>query len=145
MFYSHVLDGLILAESADFFITFEYRGTSLRLPCLAVQEYKSLPKFCKGLYFVVQNKEIIYVGASSNIKQRWYSHPVIKKLDCGDMKIAWFPVDDGELMYYFESKLINYFKPRLNVQSNYKEQVIKVIDADHPRFAPGRFNDFWSD
>jgi hypothetical protein len=68
-----------------------------------------IPKTC-GIYFLINNNEIVYVGQSINIHQRLQKHLYEKQFD----KINIIPCERFELNR-MESLYINKFKPKLNV------------------------------
>ena len=69
-----------------------------------------------GVYFLVQDQEVVYVGQSVNIYSRIAQHPD-KKFD----KYAFVPCE-VELLDKLESLYIHMLKPRLNGDINKQEK-----------------------
>lgn len=76
-----------------------------------------LPKL-PAIYFVLQDEEIIYIGQTKNLVDRWRRHHIINQLTglSGKISIAWLQFEDGTLLSVIESFLITALEPRLNGQ-----------------------------
>lgn len=86
------------------------------LPYVSLSFRQALPTI-SSIYFVIQNGiEIIYIGQSENLKNRWKNHdklPAIRKLG-GDNRIAWLKTDKASLAE-IEAEFISRYKPSLNI------------------------------
>lgn len=91
----------------------------LTLPSLLLAERKQLP-CCPAIYFVMQNKEVMYIGKTINLTQRLSAHNRLKQFTKlgSDVRIAWLECKDTELLGQIEQVLIDYFKPLLNKTQN---------------------------
>ena len=87
----------------------------LTLPSLPLGERKQLPK-CSGIYFVIKDGDILYVGRTANLYQRWLAHHIWQHLYgvSGELRVAWLECSDNELLPKIENALIVHFKPLLN-------------------------------
>lgn len=85
------------------------------LPSMPLEWYKALPK-CAAVYLVLSSdNEVLYIGQSVNIQNRWRSHHIkrhLKKLY--GVRIAWLQVSDSSLLETVELALIEFLKPKLN-------------------------------
>lgn len=61
-----------------------------------------------GIYFLLKNKKIVYIGQSRNVERRIASH---RDKDFDSFRVIACGVDD---LLRYEKRLINYFKPELN-------------------------------
>ena len=76
-----------------------------------------------GIYFAMQEDEILYVGQSKNIRRRWQSHhKYIELLEFDRVRIHWVD-SDGRPLLKQESEWIKLCRPPLN----YKTVVYKKI------------------
>ena len=84
------------------------------LPCVPFKERHSLPRV-SGLYFALADDgEVLYVGATQNLYQRWVSHhqdQALQKLGC--LSIAYYVCEISALADT-EQAMISQFQPRLN-------------------------------
>lgn len=91
----------------------------LKLPYVFLTEKVSLPKV-SGVYFTIAPSDrIVYIGSSANLYKRWRGHHN-KMEDLRDyryIKIAWLEVEQGWMD--LESRLINKFKPVLNIRGRH--------------------------
>lgn len=83
------------------------------LPSVALEDKRLLPEV-SGIYFVLADKEVCYIGKSGNIGGRWLKHH--RKQDLKQesaVRIAYMqcPI---ELIDEVEVALIKLFRPRLN-------------------------------
>jgi hypothetical protein len=87
----------------------------LSLPSVSMQERKSLPAEI-GLYFVISQEVIIYIGRTVNLSQRWKSHHKVDAINVKypEARIAWLSLGWAELLDV-EYDLINRYDPVLNV------------------------------
>lgn len=77
---------------------------------------KRVPEVLAGVYFLILDEEVVYVGQSSNIHMRLQSH--INQ----DVKLfddAWYISEkDKPKRLYLEMNLIQMYKPIYNVVTN---------------------------
>ena len=87
----------------------------LTLPSLPLAERSQLPK-CSGIYFVIKDGDILYVGRTANLYQRWLVHHIWQHLYgvSGELRVAWLECSDTELLPEVEKDIIVHFKPLLN-------------------------------
>lgn len=89
----------------------------LSLPWLPLENQADLPNV-PGIYFVLENERVIYIGLSKKgIFRRWWTHSKLKELKprTGKLKIAWLECHALLLLPVIESALIERFgKPELN-------------------------------
>jgi len=64
------------------------------------------------IYFMFYKSQLIYIGQTSNLKQRLKSYTHVR-IDF----IRFIECEESKLRYY-EQRLINYFKPKCNKQHN---------------------------
>jgi DNA-binding Xre family transcriptional regulator len=86
------------------------------LPSVRLEDKNKLPKDA-GIYFVIANAEILYIGKSINLQQRWLSHHRTNQLQSyGEVIIAWFTFmgQENKDLDELEEKCIEYFNPSLN-------------------------------
>lgn len=72
----------------------------LTLPSLSLQERRSLPE-CAAVYFVLNSSdEILYIGGTVNLAQRWLAHHRWYQLvEMGDdIRLAWLECSDTVLL-----------------------------------------------
>jgi hypothetical protein len=82
----------------------------LSFPSIAYPTKTGLPLKC-GVYFAFSDKkELLYIGQSTNLKQRWHNHHLRDK---GITSISWMEVETEQLNE-LEALLIEKFKPPLN-------------------------------
>lgn len=95
-----------------------------------------LPTFA-GIYFAMQDDEILYVGQSKNIRKRWESHHKRNELlEFENVRIHWIG-SDGRPLLEQESEWIRLCNPPLNYRKViYIEKVIveKDIKTETPSF-----------
>lgn len=106
----------------------------LELPSLALSNaFRRYLPTSPAVYFVIQdNSEVIYIGQTQNLKHRWNSHHKIVEIKqiSGDIRIGWYVVDDKHYLQSLEKSLIDLFKPKLNVGSQFKKHIVPL--AKHP-------------
>ncbi|MDJ0732881.1 MAG: GIY-YIG nuclease family protein [Nostocaceae cyanobacterium] len=88
------------------------------LPSVYLLEKDSLPN-CAGIYFVSNSKnEIIYIGRTINLVERWKNHHRFQQLKRFNKKdnisISWISFNDTNNLSNVESELIDLYKPPLN-------------------------------
>lgn len=87
---------------------------TLNLPSVSLETKQCLPRF-SGIYFVLENSEVIYIGRSQNLQRRWLNHHKMKEFSArpAQLKIAWLECD-AAILATLESTFIELFKPELN-------------------------------
>jgi len=83
------------------------------LPFVSFVELKLLPEV-KGIYFIVEDNDILYVGMSRNIKKRLMTHTrrsFIHKKNKSSV-VHYLLVEDDKERQKLEYNLIKTFKPR---------------------------------
>lgn len=85
------------------------------LPSVTLDTRTMLPKQ-PGIYFVIEDEQILYIGRSENIYLRWLQHHKyleLKENNSGS-RIAWLICSEIFLLNDIERALIHKFKPILN-------------------------------
>jgi len=97
------------------------------LPSLSLNDRGKLP-IESAVYFVWQGERVLYVGKTSNLRQRFNSHHrLLQFLGAGEgVRVAWFPASKENLAA-FETSLIEEFKPELNGEN--------IPDPKYPQFS----------
>ncbi len=100
--------------------------TPFKLPDLYSFKKISLP-IQMGIYFIINNQAIVYIGKASNLRERWIKHEkwALIKAKYPFSKIAWATTptnSDYSLLDLTETSLIQYFQPSLNTQ---KKKILK--------------------
>lgn len=91
----------------------------LKLPYVFLTEKVRLPE-ASGVYFAIAPSDrIVYIGSSANLWKRWrgYHSKMNDLKDYRYIKIAWIEVAEGWMD--LESRLINKFKPVLNIRGRH--------------------------
>ena len=85
------------------------------LPFLPFEQKRNLPN-CAAIYFVLQEKKILYIGRSTNLMQRWSGHHKLKEILSleTNLRIAWLECSEIGLLSEIEAALIKHLKPSLN-------------------------------
>ena len=86
------------------------------LPSVALEGRNHLPK-SSGIYFAMAGAEILYIGKSISIHDRWQNHHRTNQLKAyNKVRIAWIvqSVSKEEELSELEEAYISYFKPPLN-------------------------------
>lgn len=63
-----------------------------------------------GIYFLIKDKQIVYIGTTSRFPIRFGSHILAKDFD--SFRFIEYPSDK---CYGMEARLINYFRPKYNI------------------------------
>jgi hypothetical protein len=93
------------------------------LPSVSVTNLSSLPT-CEAIYFVFNDKELLYIGQSSNLARRLKAHHRRYEFIANKARLCWFS-SEGSPRLEIESELIKYFKPPINNTGG--DKVIKVV------------------
>jgi len=91
-----------------------YEVNPKSLPSVSFQEKKYLPTV-SGIYLVISDIEVVYIGQAVNIRDRWKAHNQASLINGSD-RIAWIECDE-EFLTETELTLIERFRPRLNTRS----------------------------
>ncbi|HAG85809.1 MAG TPA: excinuclease ABC C subunit domain-containing protein, partial [Cyanobacteria bacterium UBA12227] len=86
----------------------------LTLPSLPLNERSHLP-YCPAVYFVVANNNVLYIGQTANLHDRWLAHHrwgQLKELN-ELVRIAWLECGEHHLLTEIEAALISHFEPPL--------------------------------
>ncbi len=85
---------------------------------VSIEERDDLPE-SSGIYFVIDESKIYYIGMSTNINKRWFSHHKQNQLDSiSNLKISYIDCLPKHYLKNIESTLIRHFRPCLNIQEN---------------------------
>lgn len=85
------------------------------LPFVALQNRHYLPSEPCVYLAIAKDGQVLYVGKSENLKQRWKNHQQHQALSVmEEVKIAYIRAD-AELLNSLESALIQWHKPPLNI------------------------------
>lgn len=104
------------------------------LPSVALYDRATLPSV-PGIYFVLKDKIVLYIGRTHNLTKRWRNHHQYQQIkDSTSIRIAWLEYSDAGLLPAVEEALINTFQPELNTSVGRK----KLDHGDiHVRVASG--------
>ena len=86
------------------------------LPFIRLDNLEKLPEIA-AIYFVLNDKEeVLYIGKTENIKQKWSSYGKQELLKATrNVIITYFPVASVDSLNQIETTLIKWFKPEYNV------------------------------
>lgn len=99
----------------------------LSLPSIPLLEHSRLPA-CAAAYFVLDGKNcILYIGASTNLRHRFYNHHrwfnfTTRK----DTRVSWLLCSDSKLLAEIEAFLITRFQPLFNGRSSNMKKICSV-------------------
>lgn len=83
-------------------------------PYVRLDDRANLPKIA-GVYFALQGEDVLYVGQSYNIRQRWERHHKTAQLeDIGGITIHYIK-SDGRSLFQQEAEWMNFCRPLLNL------------------------------
>jgi excinuclease UvrABC nuclease subunit len=86
-----------------------------------------------GLYFVVVGTELLYVGKSGNLWDRWYQYPLHAVFEgAGPYAIAYHTILDPEALALAERETIRALRPPLNF--HYIPGALEHQRKHRPRF-----------
>lgn len=90
----------------------------LNLKSVKIEERDNLPEE-SGIYFVIDESKIYYIGMSVNLQRRWYSHHRQQDFNrIPNLQISYLDYLPKHYLKRIESTLINHFKPYLNIREN---------------------------
>lgn len=83
------------------------------LPCVSFTELSLLPQ-SKGIYFIIDDSDILYVGMSRNIKKRLITHTrrTLIQENNGFSKVHWLLLENDGERQRLEYLLIKAIKPK---------------------------------
>lgn len=83
-------------------------------PSIAFEDRRELPTV-PALYFVLDSKRnVVYIGQTGNLRDRWKSHHRAAQMDRGGYRIHWrFSPDEAQRRHY-EARCIEHFRPAWN-------------------------------
>lgn len=85
-----------------------------KLPSLAFEHRRDLPTL-PALYFVIDARlHIVYIGQTTNLRERWKAHHRAPQMDAGGYRIHWLVVHDARRRTDGERQSIAYFRPPWN-------------------------------
>lgn len=101
----------------------------LALPSLPVTGKKHLPQR-PAVYFMLSGDNILYIGQTSNLFQRFVNHEMWKQLgDINSVRVAWLECDSLDDLSQIESELISRFRPNLNFNFSTMDKISCVTDG----------------
>ena len=84
------------------------------LPSLAFEHRQDLPPI-PALYFALNNqREIVYIGETENLRTRFKSHHRARQMGVGGYRIHWMEMSDADRRASAERQAIAYFRPLWN-------------------------------
>ncbi|MDJ0693752.1 MAG: GIY-YIG nuclease family protein [Mastigocoleus sp. MO_167.B18] len=86
------------------------------LPSIRLDNLEKLPEIA-AIYFVLNDKEeVLYIGKTENIKQKWNSDDKQELLEVTkNAIITYFAVASVDILNQIETTLIEWFKPKYNI------------------------------
>ncbi|MEM8719645.1 MAG: GIY-YIG nuclease family protein [Cyanobacteria bacterium P01_G01_bin.39] len=92
--------------------------TPFHFKSVDLKDKDSLPEE-PGIYFVIDKSNVYYIGMTTNLQKRWYSHHKQSEIDSlSEIKISYLNCLPKHYLKNLESTLINHFKPSLNILEN---------------------------
>jgi Firmicute plasmid replication protein (RepL) len=84
------------------------------LPSLRLSYAHSLPPV-PAVYFCVSDDDILYIGITHNLNQRWKSHhKTVQLYKYHNVHIQWLPIAVQLVSVELEQRFIDYYEPKLN-------------------------------
>ena len=102
------------------------------LPSTPLEDRTVLPRQA-GIYFIVKDDIVLYVGKSRNIRRRWMStrhHKLSEIKTLNHIKIAWLTYEALSNLSELERAFIVRFKPKFNGVSSPKRVEPALIDVE---------------
>lgn len=98
-------------------------------------ENKSKLPSIAGIYFAVQGEDVLYIGQSYNIRQRWERHHKYGQLSELEGITIHYLESDGRPLLQQESEWLNLYRPPLNVAGpRYYPQAVYEELSEIPPF-----------
>lgn len=89
------------------------------LPSLPLNCRKAFPSVSAVYFALSKNNEILYIGRSINLRNRWSDHHQRSRLEeIGEVRIAWLEINNRTLLPKTEYALIERFQPPFNSVNN---------------------------
>jgi hypothetical protein len=83
-------------------------------PSLAFADRSDLPPV-PALYFVLSDRrEVVYIGQTANLRERWKSHHRARQMTLGAYRVHWKEIADEDQRLAAEKAAIEYFRPLWN-------------------------------
>jgi excinuclease UvrABC nuclease subunit len=83
-------------------------------PSMAYEERRDLPTI-PALYFVVDSaRNVVYIGQTVNLRDRWKSHHRAAQMERGGYRIHWRVVENDIQRRHYEARCIEHFRPPWN-------------------------------
>ena len=84
------------------------------LPSLAFEHRQDLDPI-PALYFVLnEQREVVYIGQTANLRERWRSHHRARQMAAGGYRIHWRQIADEDERLSLEKEAITYLRPLWN-------------------------------
>lgn len=84
------------------------------LPSMPLTNHKRIPPISAIYFCLDENRQILYIGQTENLRKRWQAHHRYTQLkQLGNISLAWVPCKTEELEAT-EKHLIEVFQPSLN-------------------------------
>jgi len=104
------------------------------LNCLALEKAIKLPSI-SALYFCISRENILYIGITDNLNERWKQHhKILHLIKYQYVNIHWLPLATEELNFRVEKEFIEYFKPLLNGRIHDEEEEKSFEKFELPPF-----------
>ena len=92
--------------------------TPFQLESIKIEDKDDLPEE-SGIYFIIDQSNLYYIGMSLNLQKRWYNHHKQKELDSlPNLSISYLDCLPKHYLKNIESALIEHFQPKLNIVGN---------------------------
>lgn len=102
----------------------------LTLPSLPLTERQKLPKLAAVYFAIGLSGEILYIGRSRNLANRWsVHHRYLELKTIGNVRIAWLHCSNELLLPDIEEALIKHFLPPLNRAPNQNRQLRPISEG----------------
>lgn len=95
---------------------------TMMLPSLVWSNRADVPDI-SAVYFVMKGDEVLYVGSTNSMRQRWkwdLHHKLEKFEQAGADRITWYACPEEDIRY-FEDNMIRHLGPALNRPSLYPD------------------------
>ena len=84
------------------------------LPALPLEERHTLPE-CQAVYFVLEERRVLYVGQTRQLRSRWRAHHLLSVLlEAPGKRIAWVEERQAWMRSRLEQQGVTLFRPRYN-------------------------------
>lgn len=98
------------------------------LPSMPLEQRWSLPTV-QCVYFVLSSKnQVLYIGQTKNLANRWRTHTLYKALKTlNNIRIVWMQISDESLLLEVEEILINHYQPEFNLNKPQEQEAILCV------------------